>query len=131
MNAAFTLVYMFAVRQMFMEMNFPHNGLAFEAATKTASEAVQKGAYRALLAHAIARQSLSFSARNFVASRIESLETLGRIRGQGLDNRIRFFAGQLSPEGESENEGKLFVRGHFRPDIAVQFFTEDRAEPKV
>ncbi|WP_282130205.1 hypothetical protein, partial [Roseobacter litoralis] len=66
MNAAFTDVYIFVARSLFMEMNFPHKSLT---QTSAETDAPTGSAHDALIAHAIARQTLSPSARAYIARR--------------------------------------------------------------
>jgi len=98
-----------------MEMNFPHKSQALNDERNAVSEAFLQSEHNALLAHVIARQSLSQSARAIVAHRIELSAAIANKTGRSLNNRIRFFAGS----GANRN-ADLFIRGHFRPDIAEQ-----------
>ena len=108
-----------------MEMNFPHKSALLNADREAADNILQRDDFNALLAHAIARQSLSLSARAVVNHRIELATAIASNRGRSFENRIRFFAGRLGRSTEIPGNSTPFVRGHFRPDIADQFTVGD------
>ena len=126
MNGTFTLVYTFAATSVFMEMNFPHKELAVDQDAEISAGDLQGGDYAALIAHVIARQSLSHSARSVHAHELKLAAAIAANRGQSFQNRIRFFAGDHEDHKDS-NHGNLFVRGHFRPDVADRIFSENSA----
>ncbi len=102
-----------------MEMNFPHKRLLAETEIDLSADDLQENDYAALMAQVIARQSLSHSARQVFAHEMELAAAIASNQGRSLQNRIRFFAGRASEEKELEN-GNLFIRGNFRPDLAGQ-----------
>lgn len=102
---------------MCMEMNFPHKGPKAEADLDLSVVDQQQSDFAALMAHVIARQSLSHSARKVFAHEMELASAIASNQGRSLHNRIRFFAGLTGDEMEAESKN-LFVRGHFRPDLA-------------
>lgn len=112
---------------MFMEMNFPHKSALLEADREAAGEILQRDDYNALLAHAIARQSLSLSARAVVNHRMKLATAIASNRGRSFENRIRFFAGQVDNPADVAGKATPFVRGHFHPDIADQFIVGEGA----
>lgn len=130
MNAAFTLVYIFAARYMRMEMNFPHKGLKAEADINPSAEDQQQRDFTALMARVIARQSLSHSAREVLTHEMELAAAIASNEGRSLHNRIRFFAGLSSDQTDNKNRN-LFVRGHFRPDLAEMTIAENGVRGKV
>ena len=103
-----------------MEMNFPHKSALLNADREAANNVMQQDDFNALLAHAIARQSLSLSARAVVNHRMELASAIASNRGRSLENRIRFFAGLMNRSADDSGKETPFVRGHFRPDIADQ-----------
>ncbi|MEP2987549.1 MAG: hypothetical protein ABJN65_09845 [Parasphingorhabdus sp.] len=111
-------------------MNFPHKGPKAEADLDLSAEDQQQSDYNALMARVIARQSLSHSARKVFAHEMQSAAANASNQGRSLHNRIRFFAGQSGNETETENKN-LFVRGHFRPDLADKTIVESGARGKV
>lgn len=113
-----------------MEMNFPHNGPKAEADLDLSVEDQQQSDYTALMAHVIARQSLSHSARKVFAHEMELAAAIASNKGRSLHNRIRFFAGLSGEDTEVESKN-LFVRGHFRPDLASMSIVSDGARGKV
>lgn len=115
---------------MGMEMNFPHKGPKAEADLNPSVEDQQQSDYTALMARVIARQSLSHSAREVLAHEMELAAAIAANKGRSLHNRIRFFAGQTSDQSNSENRN-LFVRGHFRPDLAEMTIADNGARGKV
>jgi len=93
-----------------MEMNFPHKNLTRNAESKSA--------HHALLAHAIARQALSYSARAFVANLNGLAGIPAASRSTGLEDRMYFFAGEYCGRYSSDKTENIFIKGHFRPDLA-------------
>lgn len=105
-----------------MEMNFPHKSLA---QTSAESDAPAGSAHDALIAHAIARQALSPSARAYIAQR-SGLAVQPRHIGRGLmEDRIKFFAGGLRPGSPFVKSARIFEKGHFRPDLLREKSSSD------
>lgn len=102
-----------------MEMNFPHKDPLSESEMDRTGEELLQSDYAALMAHVIARQSLSHSARKVFAHEMELATAIASNQGRSLQNRIRFFAGQVAHDQELDPEN-LFIRGHFRPDLTEQ-----------
>lgn len=98
-----------------MEMNFPHKELAQIDHSDVIDEA---GLADAILTHAISRQSLGFSVRNFVSHKNEVAGAAMNAGSGWMENRIRYFAEGVV-EGSMGIEANNFVRGHFRPDLAL------------
>ena len=115
---------------MHMEMNFPHKGPKAEADFSLSAEDQQQSDYVALMARVIARQSLSHSARKVFAHEMELASAIASNKGRSLHNRIRFFAGLTNDETEVKSRN-LFVRGHFRPDLAGKTIVDSGARGKV
>ena len=107
-----------------MEMNFPHKAMTKSTAD---SDTNPVGVHHALLSHAIARQSLSASARAFVACGGTMGTNARSGRSDFMGDRIRFFAGQSFTDQMAKSE-KLFPRGHFRPDLAGENEQGERRE---
>ncbi|GAB5487761.1 MAG: hypothetical protein Pars2KO_13310 [Parasphingorhabdus sp.] len=113
-----------------MEMNFPHKGPKADADLDRSAEDQQQSDYTALMANVIARQSLSHSARKVFAHEMALASAIASNEGRSLHNRIRFFAGLSGDETETESNN-LFVRGHFRPDLAEKSIVGASAWRKV
>ena len=97
-----------------MEMNFPHKSLA---QTRADTDGNADSAHDVLIAHAIARQSLSPSARAYIAQR-SGMAARPIHTGRGLvEDRIKFFAGELRPGSSFVKSERIFENGHFRPDL--------------
>ncbi len=101
-----------------MDMNFPHKYPKWAPLDATDAIAFAVPDHRALLALAIARQSSSESARNYVAAKQGLSGTNAAVRQSFMKNRMAFFAGQSLAEGTPHQKAKLFVSGCFRPDLA-------------
>lgn len=100
-----------------MEMNFPHESLT---QTSADTDVNADSTHDVLIAHAIARQSLSPSARAYIAQQsgmaAKSIHT-----GRGLmGDRIKFFAGELRPGSLFVKSEHIFENGHFRPDLLCE-----------
>lgn len=97
-----------------MEMNFPHKSLT---QTSADTDAPAGSAHDALIAHAIARQTLSPSARAYIA-RCSALAGQPMHSSGGLmEDRIKFFAGERPQGSPFVNSARYFEKGHFRPDL--------------
>lgn len=97
-----------------MEMNFPHKSLA---QTSAESDASAGSAHDVLIAHAIARQALSPSARAYIAQR-SGLAAKPNYASRGpVGDRIKFFAGELPARSSLVKSARVFEKGHFRPDL--------------
>lgn len=97
-----------------MEMSFPHKSLTQTSADTDVSA---RSAYEVLIAHAIARQSLSPSARAYIARQRGLVASpIHASRGM-MENRIKLFADASSQEGLSGNGEHGTEKGSFRPDL--------------
>ncbi|MEP2866376.1 MAG: hypothetical protein ABJP02_16740 [Parasphingorhabdus sp.] len=124
MNAAFTDVYIFVARRVLMEMNFPHKSLT---KTSAESDAPADSAHETLIAHAIARQALSPSARAYLARR-RGLAPKPNYASRGpVGDRIKFFAGELPVRGPLLKSARIFEKGNFRPDLLREELSSDVA----
>ncbi|MGI9362215.1 MAG: hypothetical protein ACR2O7_11740 [Parasphingorhabdus sp.] len=113
MNSAFTDVYILLARQSVMEMIFPHKSLT---QTSAETDAPASSAHDVLIAHAIARQSLSPSARVYL-TRHSDLAALGPRENKGfMEDRIRLFAGRSTRRGSFAKS----QCAHFRPDLLCE-----------
>lgn len=101
-----------------MDMNFPHKTLKGIALDEGDAVAVQVADHRALLAHAIARQKSSRSARNYVAASQDLTSSIAAGPTSFIDNRMAFFAGRIRSDRAGHREMTLFESGCFRPDLA-------------
>ncbi len=111
-----------------MEMNFPHKSL-----TKTSAEpdAPAGSAHDALIAHAIARQTLSPSARAYIARRGGvAVKPVHGSRGL-MEDRIKFFAGELPQRSPFSKSARIFERGHFRPDLLREKSSGDETQKQI
>lgn len=97
-----------------MEMTFPHKSLT---QTSAETDVSALSAHDALIAHAIARQSLSPSARAYVARQRDMAASPPRISRGFMEDRIRFFASGPSRKGLFAKDERVFGKGHFRPDF--------------
>ncbi|QTD57209.1 hypothetical protein [Parasphingorhabdus cellanae] len=97
-----------------MEMNFPHKSL-----TQTSADTDVKAdsAHEALIAHAIARQALSPSARAYLAQRKGLAGKLTDPSRGPVEDRIKFFAGELPERSPLARRARIFEKAHFRPDL--------------
>ncbi|GAA0464337.1 hypothetical protein GCM10009096_01010 [Parasphingorhabdus litoris] len=108
-----------------MEMNFPHKSL-----TKTSADtdADADSAHEALIAHAIARQALSPSARAYLARR-KGLAAKPNHSSRGpVGDRIKFFAGELPMRSPLVKSARIFEKGNFRPDLLREKSPNDGAQ---
>lgn len=108
-----------------MEMNFPHKSLI---QTRADTDVNAGSAHDVLIAHAIARQSLSPSARAYITQRsgvaARSIHT-----GRGLvEDRIKFFAGEFRPGNSFAKSERIFKNGHFRPDLLRKESSSDAVQ---
>jgi len=100
-----------------MEMIFPHKSLTQTSADTDVSA---NSAYDVLIAHAIARQSLSPSARAYVA-RQRGMAASPANTSRGLvEDRIKLFADSPSRKGSFVNSGRVTDKGRFRPDLLLK-----------
>ena len=108
-----------------MEMNFPHKSL-----TKTSADtdAEADSAHEALIAHAIARQALSPSARAYLARRKGSVAKPNLSSRGPVGDRIKFFAGELPMRSSPVKSARIFEKGHFRPDLLRERPSGDGAQ---
>lgn len=97
-----------------MEMTFPHKSLAKTSADTDVSAT---SAYDMLIAHATARQSLSPSARAYLAGQGGCAVSSPRTSRGLMEDRIQFFAGEPSRQGPLKKNERVFKKGHFRPDL--------------
>ncbi len=97
-----------------MEMNFPHKSLT---QTSADTDAPAGSAHDALIAHAIARQTLSPSARAYIARRNGSAAKPSYPSRGPVGDRIKFFAGELPERSLLVKSACIFEKGHFRPDL--------------
>ncbi|MEH6757392.1 MAG: hypothetical protein V7676_07765 [Parasphingorhabdus sp.] len=95
-------------------MNFPHKRLAKTSADADVNAA---SAHDVLIAHAIARQSLSPSARAYIACRNGSVVKPAHASRGLVEDRIKFFAGELRPGSSFAKSERIFENGHFWPDL--------------
>ena len=107
-----------------MEMNFPHQELAWTALQEGTAVASHVADHRALFAHAIARQASSRSARYYVAASRGLPSPGATTRGSSIDDRMAYFAGRVRPDMTGREERKLFGTGCFRPDLAHRQFQD-------
>lgn len=108
-----------------MEMNFPHKSLT---QTSADLDAKADSAHEALIAHAIARQALSPSARAYVARRNGMAAKPAYVSRGLMEDRIKFFAGELPQRSSFVKSAKLFNKGHFRPDLLSKESSSDAAQ---
>ncbi len=108
-----------------MEMNFPHKSLA---QTSVEPDAPAGSAHDVLIAHAIARQALSPSARAYIARR-KGLAAKPSYPSRGpVGDRIKFFAGELPARSSFVKSARIFEKGHFRPDLLRENSSSDVAQ---
>jgi len=108
-----------------MEMNFPHKSLS---QTSAEPDAPAGSAHDALIAHAVARQALSPSARAYIAQR-RGLAVQPMYVSRGLmEDRIKLFAGGLRPGSSFVKSARIFEKGHFRPDLLREKSSGDAAQ---
>ncbi|WP_337658906.1 hypothetical protein [Sphingorhabdus sp. Alg231-15] len=111
-----------------MEMNFPHKNLA---QTSAETDAPAGSAHDALIAHAIARQTLSPSARAYIARR-SGLAVQPMHNSKGLmEDRIKFFAGERPQKSPFAKSARIFEKGHFRPDLLRDEASGKAAQKKI
>ncbi|AMO70687.1 hypothetical protein [Sphingorhabdus sp. M41] len=103
-----------------MDMNFPHKGLEWLVLDEGQDVSDQFADQQALLAKAIARQTSSQSAQQFVAAKQELGSAKRAISASFMDDRMAFFAGRPRSEMAGQEEEILFRTGSFRPDLAQQ-----------
>lgn len=97
-----------------MEMTFPHKSLT---QTSAETDVSANSAHDVLIAHAIARQSLSPSARAYIA-RQRGMAASSAHTSRGLvEDRIKLFADSPSRKGPFVNSGRVTDKGSFRPDL--------------
>lgn len=108
-----------------MEMNFPHKSLA---QTSAESDAPAGSAHDALIAHAIARQALSPSARAYIAQRTGMAAKPTYPSRGPVEDRIKFFAGELPVRSLFVKSARIFEKGHFRPDLLREKSSGDAAQ---
>ena len=101
-----------------MDMNFPHKNPEWAKLDAADAVAIMVPDHRTLLAHAIARQSSSDSARNYAAVKQGLPGIKGAVRASFMKNRMAFFAGRDVADGTRRPNAKLFETGCFRPDLA-------------
>lgn len=101
-----------------MEMNFPHKHLKRNAFDKRMAGDADAGDHRALLAHAIARQEASRSARLYDAASKHLTSPQAGVRQTLLEQRMAFFAGQRPADSNAGGRKRSFETGCFRPDLA-------------
>ena len=94
-------------------MNFPHDSLK---KTKSKTDVKSEQDHLALLAQAIARQSLSHSARQLVAFKENTAQDV-LTRDEYINQRIAFFGGRASEFREKLAARKILASGNFRPDL--------------
>tara|TARA_R110000787_G_scaffold3020_4_gene11843 strand:- start:107467 stop:107799 length:333 start_codon:yes stop_codon:yes gene_type:complete len=100
-----------------MDLNFPHKTLKRMALDKSNTRAARVADHRALLAHAIERQSTSQSARNYVAASQGRPGLQSAAPTTFMDDRMAFFAGRIRSDRNRRMETALFESGCFRPDL--------------
>ena len=118
MNNPFTEVYTFAARPAAMDLNFPHKTLEWTAFNKSSAATAQTADHSILLAHAIARQTSSQSARYYVAASQGQSDPLTGYPNSFMDDRMAFFAGRIRSDRKRYRGKTLFETGCFRPDLA-------------
>ncbi len=101
-----------------MEMNFPHQDLERAISDDYAGVATKVADRQALLAHAIARQASSQSARYYDAASKGLIVPPSATPASFLDNRMAYFAGRMRSDMASRKKANLFGTGCFRPDLA-------------
>ncbi|WP_332042144.1 hypothetical protein [Parasphingorhabdus sp.] len=102
-------------------MNFPHKSLT---QTSAETDAPASSAHDVLIEHAIARQSLSPSARAYIKRHSTMAAPAVRDSRGCMEDRIRLFADGPSRQGP-------FVKSqcaHFRPDLLREKRSGDAAE---
>ncbi|MEP3226860.1 MAG: hypothetical protein ABJO01_12860 [Parasphingorhabdus sp.] len=97
-----------------MEMNFPHKSVA---ETSAESNAKADNAHEALIAHAVARQAQSPSARAFLARQTGKAANKAVVARGLMEDRIKYFAGELPSRSAFAKRARIFDKGHFRPDL--------------
>ncbi len=111
-----------------MEMNFPHKS---PAQTRAEPDAKAVRAHDALIAHAIARQTLSPSARAYLAQRSGLAAQPNRPSRGLMEDRIKFFAGEQPQRSLFAKSERVFKKGHFRPDLLHVHSQGDKASGKI
>lgn len=101
-----------------MEMNFPHKDMKWTALDEGAAVTAQVADHQVLLAHAIARQASSQSARYYVAASKGLPVPPVAARNSFMEDRMAFFAGRIRSDMKGNPETTMFGTGCFRPDLA-------------
>ena len=103
-----------------MEMNFPHKKLDRTVLDGSVGVAARVADHQTLLAHAIARQSASQSARYYSAARAGLPVPQAGGVASFMDNRMAYFAGRIRSGIQGHQKDILFQTGCFRPDLTHQ-----------